>query len=133
MKLIVLLLILLVIGCSNGSFVAINDEKINVEIADSDEERAKGVMFRDKLDGGMLFVFEKPGIYSFWMKDTLIPLDIIWIKDNKVVFIQENAQPCNGSCTSYNLGEEASHVLELNSGEVKKLEIEIGDDVTLSI
>src|SRR3989344_2633626 len=129
MRLTVFLLLLLVIGCTNSSFVIINDEKINVEIADSDEERANGLMFRDKLDSGMLFVFEKPGIYPFWMKDTLIPLDIIWIRDNKVVFIQENAQPCNGSCTSYNIGVESSHVLELNAGEVKRLEIEIGGGI----
>ena len=56
-----------------------------------------GLMFRENMDSdrGMLFIFEKEGEYPFWMKNTLIPLDIIWInKDKEVVFISENAQPC---------------------------------------
>lgn len=133
MKLIFILLLLLVISCTNSPYVIINDEKINVEVSDDQEERAKGLMFRDNLDGGMLFVFEEPGVYSFWMKDMLISLDIIWINDNKIVFIQENAQPCVNSCTSYNLGIESEYVLELNAGEVSKLNLEVGDEVILNV
>src|SRR4030042_2848822 len=56
----------------------------SVELAVTPEEREEGLMFRKNLDSdkGMLFIFEKEGKYGFWMKKTLIPLDIIWIDDN---------------------------------------------------
>jgi hypothetical protein len=77
--------------------VCFNNYCFKVEIADTPEKRRAGLMHRVSLpeNQGMLFVFEKPGIYGFWMKNTLIPLDIIWLDENfKVVYIKENVQPC---------------------------------------
>jgi len=133
MKLSWLVLLFFVLGCSQSSFVLINDVKIPVEIADNSEERSEGLMFKDDLEGGMLFVFEEPGIYSFWMKDTLIPLDIMWIDQGRIVFIQEDVQPCYlDICPSYTSDIESNYVLELNSGDVDRLGIEVGDGVILS-
>ena len=68
-----------------------------VELARTESERDQGLMYRKELDKnkGMLFIFDKEGIYPFWMKNTLIPLDMIWIdSNNKIVFIAQNVQPC---------------------------------------
>jgi uncharacterized membrane protein (UPF0127 family) len=102
-----------------------------VEIADTAEERAQGLMFRQELarDRGILFVFSKQGIYSFWMKNTLIPLDIIWIdKYQKVVFIKQDVPSCKTDiCQSINPEKEAKYVLELNAGIVEIIGLKIGD------
>ena len=66
---------------------------INVEVVQKEEELHRGLQFRKSLDldGGMLFIFQKSGPYAFWMKDTLIPLDIIWMDDaRRIVHIEHN-------------------------------------------
>ncbi len=91
----------------------------DVEIADDDGERMQWLMNRNSLpsQSGMLFVFEEEKIYPFWMKNTLIPLDMIWIDhDSKVVDIQ-TAQPCKEDpCSSYTPAGSGLYVLELNAG-----------------
>ena len=81
----------------------------------------------------MLFVFEKEGIYPFWMKNTLIPLDIIWLdRDGKVVFIKEDAQPCtNHICPKINPNKKAKYVLEVNSGIIKQIGLSVGDKMKI--
>lgn len=77
--------------------VEINGKSLNVEIADNDEKRRTGLMNRKSLDknNGMFFIFQNEDIYPFWMKNTLISLDMIWINsDKEVVYIKENAPPC---------------------------------------
>lgn len=104
-----------------------------VEIADTILEQQKGLMFRESLDrdGGMLFVFEKEGNYPFWMKNTLIPLDMIWINQNQeVVFIEENAQPCQEICTEINPNQNAKYVLEVNGGLSSEINLKIGDKIS---
>jgi poly-gamma-glutamate synthesis protein (capsule biosynthesis protein) len=102
-----------------------------VEIADTAEERTKGLMYRENLAGnrGMLFIFSKEGLYSFWMKNTLIPLDIIWLNQNKeVVFMAKNSQPCGEkNCTGIKPDKEAKYVLEINGGLSDKINLKIGD------
>lgn len=78
------------VACLNGYC-------FKLEIAKTVIERAKGLMFREKLDEnkGMLFIFPTVEKHGFWMKNTLIPLDIIWIDEsNKVVYIKKNVLPC---------------------------------------
>jgi len=91
----------------------------------------KGLMFRQQLEGrrGMLFVFPSSYRHSFWMKDTLIPLDILWLDDaRRVVDIKEEAVPCEKDpCPHYVPEEEAVYVLEVNAGEVRKHGIKKGD------
>lgn len=118
----------------DASRVCFGEKCLNIEIADEYNERQKGLMFREELDGdsGMLFIFESSGEYDFWMKNTLIPLDIIWIsEDMKIVDIQ-GAAPCvEDPCRSYIPKGNAKYVLEVNSGFAEENGIDIGDEVNL--
>lgn len=102
-----------------------------VEVAESSRELEKGLMFRKSLDQnkGMLFIFEKEENHPFWMKNTFIALDIIWLESNrKVVFLKENAQPClQKDCPLINPGVNAKYVLEINAGLAEKIGLRIGD------
>jgi uncharacterized protein len=96
--------------------------------------KEQGLMWRTELgeERGMLFVWDTSGVYPFWMKNTLIPLDMIWIDETKrVVSIRENAQPCKiDPCEVIMPGGRARYVLEVNAGKVSQLSIRIGDAVT---
>ena len=117
--------------------VCFGDNCFSVELARTEVEREKGLMKRAQLDKdkGMLFIFDKEGIYPFWMKDTLIPLDIIWIDSNgKVVFIGQNIQPCKSFiCPQVNPFTKAKYVLEINGGLSKELGIELGQEMKFAI
>lgn len=120
--------------------ISVKDKTYQVEIADEPASQQKGLMERANLaeDRGMLFVFDKTSYYPFWMKNTLIPLDIIWIDSNKkIVFIKENAQPCSNVvqaiCQSIIPTKTAKYVLELNAGQVKNLNLVVGDSVDFSL
>jgi hypothetical protein len=114
----------------------INDRTLLVEIADTNEKRALGLMYRDYLpeDTGMLFILDRETRTSFWMKNMLISLDMIWINsDGKIVHITKNAQPCKDdieACT-YQPDEPAKYVLEVNAGYTDKYDIKEGDYVEL--
>ena len=93
---------------------------------------AKAVAFNE----AMLFVFPEEGEYPFWMKNTLIPLDIIWINQEKeVVFIGENLQPCKEEyfCPLVRPDKNAKYVLEVNKGIVEKIGLEVGDKMLLFV
>ena len=104
---------------ANFSSVEIGEQKFEVEIANTNESRQKGLMFRESLEKnkGMLFVFDYEEKHSFWMKNTLLPLDIIWIsKDKKIVDIQA-MQPCTEDpCKSYQPIANSKYVLEVGAG-----------------
>lgn len=110
---------------------------LELEIADSYEEREQGLMYREELcaNCGMLFIFEESGIKSFWMKNTLIPLDIIFISPQGEVINIETALPINESQQSlprYISGRPAQYVLEVNQGWSKKNELQAGDWIDMS-
>lgn len=113
--------------------VCFKQQCFGVEIVKTVVERERGLMFRESLNSnsGMLFVFDRVGIYNFWMKNTLIPLDIIWIDENmNVVYLKENTVPCKvENCEIYIPEKEALYVLEINAGEAEKNMIKIGDEV----
>ena len=102
----------------------------NVEIAFTEEQKSEGLQHREILppESGMLFVFGGNSRHRFWMKDTLIPLDIIWLDyAQKVVYIEHNAQPCSGEpCPSFSPDANAMYVLEVNAGLAKEQKIKIG-------
>lgn len=112
--------------------------KMKVELAATPYQWAKGLMFREFLpeDSGMLFVFPDERLRSFWMKNTKIPLDIIFIsKDGKIVDIKENFEPCPEAqlaCPSYNSAAPSMYVLETNSGFAKKNDIKINDTIEIN-
>jgi uncharacterized membrane protein (UPF0127 family) len=101
-----------------------------VEIADTDEKRERGLMFREELcsDCGMLFVYDEEVKSKFWMKNTLIPLDIIWLDSDLKVIHVANAVPCvTEECGLYGPSSEKSqYVLEVNSGVAKNIGLEKG-------
>jgi len=102
---------------------------VSAETASTPEEKQRGLMFRKDLGelSGMLFINQREGIYSFWMKNTLIPLDIIWISRNKkVVFIEKDAQPCLKICEAIKPTYPAQYILEVNAGFVEKYQIKVG-------
>ncbi|MBM3294076.1 MAG: DUF192 domain-containing protein [Candidatus Aminicenantes bacterium] len=104
---------------------------IVVELAVTPEERARGLMFREKIlpGQGMLFLFEKEGKPAFWMKNTLVPLDILWLdRDRRIVHIEPDVPPCPAEpCPSYGPGRDALYVLELAAGEAKRYNLKLFD------
>ncbi len=124
-------------GTKNISHVKIGDTIVKVELADTVAKRTKGLMFRKSLgeNEGMLFIFPSEGKHAFWMANTYIPLDIIWIgSDMKIVHIEENVQPCTveGSamdklrdmCRTYGPEEDAKYVLEVGAGWINRNDID---------
>lgn len=109
-----------------------NGSIINAEIADTQRKRAEGLMFREHLprDRGMLFTFGQAQPWTFWMKNTKIPLDIIWMNEKKqVIHIAHRVPICmrtDDGCPQYQPNDPALYVLELGSGEAERLKIERG-------
>ena len=104
--------------------------RFSIEIADDDEERARGLMFRDSMPrtAGMLFVYERPRRASFWMRNTLIPLDMIFIDETGVVQrVHSNAVPLDE--TTIDGGEGVLAVLEINGGLAETYGIGVGTEV----
>lgn len=104
--------------------------KIDIEIADNEESRATGLMFRDKMDQnhGMLFVFPNEEPQAFWMKNTILPLDIIFVNSKmEIVKIQKNAVPYSEK--SLPSVKPAQFVVEVNAGYCDKLGIGEGDKI----
>ena len=97
---------------------------VSVEVAATEELRSQGLMYRDQLaeDRGMIFLFLQPGEYPFWMKNTLIPLDMIWMDaQHRIVHIAHDVQPCKADpCPNYPPNAQASSVLELAAGVAAK-------------
>ena len=103
---------------------------IDIEIADDDYQTQTGLMYRDSMEEhqGMLFVFPKADYHSFYMKNTKIPLDIIYIDANKtIVSFQKNAKPFDEN--SLPSEKPAKYVLEINAGLSDKWNLEVGDKI----
>lgn len=103
---------------------------VHVEVAADDPTREQGLMYRDRLAGdrGMIFFFPQPGVYPFWMKNTLIPLDMIWIDQQKTVaYVARDVPPCKADpCPSYSPNASASYVLELAAGGAARHKVVTG-------
>ena len=103
---------------------------VSLEVAITAAEKEKGLMNRPSLPNnrGMVFIFRPPRQVTFWMKDTLIPLDMIFINKGKIVKIAKNAEP-NQTTTLYSSGKEVTEVVEVNGGFSDKYNIMTGDRV----
>ncbi len=101
-----------------------------VDLARTPEEQARGLMYRESLPEktGMLFLFSDKGVHQFWMKNTMIPLDMIWMDEaGKVVFISANTPPCKADpCPSYGPKTPISSVLEIAGGMAAKGKVVVG-------
>ena len=122
------------IDVSNQSFysdtIKINDVLVDVQIADTDVKRNRGLMFQEQLsyDQGMLFVYEISGNYAFWMPNMQLSLDIIWFEENgRVVHIEQDVPPYNTEpehCEVYDPGVDALYVFEATAGFVERFGID---------
>ncbi len=139
MRLSALLLPLLLLGCAraDGPWVEIHGHRFSVEVADTPDKRALGLMYRRELadDHGMWFVFEREQPLSFWMKNTRIPLDMLFFDQQmRLVKLHENVPPCRRiRCPSYASGRPARYVLEINAGLSRKLGIREGQQATVRL
>ncbi|MGH9366565.1 MAG: DUF192 domain-containing protein [Thermoanaerobaculia bacterium] len=108
----------------------------SVEVARTPEEKARGLMYRESLPPrtGMIFPFPEAGPHHFWMKNTMIPLDIIWMDaGGKVLFVSANTPPCRSDpCPNYGPDVPATIVLEIGGGLVAKEGVEVGSVITLA-
>ena len=105
---------------------------VAVEVADDTEERRVGLMNRESLesDSGMLFIFQEPKVLTFWMKDTLISLDIIFVSESlEIIRIDRNVPPCEAElCPNYG-GVYGKYVVEVNAGFTEARGISEGDNI----
>ena len=137
----ILLLAIAVFLCSacfaREPSVVLNGQRFTVELAETQEKQALGLMFRDSLPDshGMLFVFPAESLRSFWMKNTRISLDIIYFdEDLRLVSVAEDARPCRTQrCPSYHSEGPAKYVLELNAGKAAELGLRPGDLLELHL
>jgi uncharacterized protein len=139
MKRLLLLLLLLLVSCSGAETVTVvtpdSSIDVTVEIADTFDEQALGLMYRTEMadDHGMLFVFDDLEKRTFWMKNTELVLDIIFIDaSGNIVDIKEEFAPCNyDPCELYTSSADSMYVLELNGGFVRSHGIVVGDSVKI--
>ncbi len=153
-----LLLVLIIQACINllptvPTQPVLMTTQINVEgsiftceVADTEETRERGLMYRTTLGDNacMVFVFPKVEVYPFWMKNTLIPLDIVWLdQDHHVVAFNENTPPCKEAvgpeyvrgdmCPVYNPKTLARYVLEFKAGKIGLLKLKLGDKIEMEL
>lgn len=140
-----LLILLFLAGCQ-GQDGGLQEEKIELrlqtpagetivhaEVADEPSELQEGLMFREVLEEneGMLFVFKEEARHRFWMKNTLIPLDMVFIAANGTIVDILQADPCpQEPCETYGPKEEARYVLEVNQGFSEEHRVGEGDSVS---
>ena len=100
------------------SSLIINGVEYSIEIAKTSKQRSQGLMFRRNLDirEGMLFVYPRSDYHRIWMKNTLIPLSVIWLDGNETVIVVKILPPCKfDPCPSYGVSEPAKYIIELSS------------------
>jgi len=120
-------------------FVSINNNSFKIDVARTTEEKIKGLSGKTSLpqNAGMLFVFDKPDIYDFWMRDMKFPLDIVWIYNDKIVTIVDNLQPTSETnlmkIPRFKSVLPADKVLEVNAGIANKYNLKVGDKVIISL
>ena len=124
-------------GCATGSdrWVELGGQRYAIEVADDDAERARGLMFREEMasDRGMLFIHDRQEPLAYWMKNTKIPLDILYFdNDRKLVSQQRDVPPCSlgDGCPPYPSAAPARYVLELNAGQAARLGLKDGATLT---
>lgn len=106
-----------------------------IELAISEQQKTKGLQEREHLDknAGMLFALDGRTVRKFWMKDTLIPLDMLWLDyTGKIIYIEHAAVACEKDpCPTYGPDVPASYVLEINAGQSAQRDMRVGERITL--
>jgi uncharacterized membrane protein (UPF0127 family) len=110
--------------------VKIGSEVIDLEVAKTPEQQSMGLMYRDSLpkNRGMIFLFDQSRFLKFWMKNTIIPLDMVFLRDGKVKAILANVPPCiNDPCPSYGPESSTNQVIELAAGRAAEIGLKEGE------
>ncbi|WOS41794.1 DUF192 domain-containing protein [Xanthomonas rydalmerensis] len=131
------LLLLALSGCASAGgdhWVELGGHRYDVELAQNDATRARGLMFRDQMDAdhGMLFIHDREEPQAYWMKNTKIPLDILYFDNQrKLVAQQRDVPPCSAgdACPPYPSNAPARYVLELNAGQAEQLKLQDGTEL----
>lgn len=113
----------------------ISGQKINLEVTSTPQQQAMGLMYRAELadDRGMLFSFSPARKVAFWMKNCLIPLDLIFMNSGIVEAIQNKAPPClTAPCPTYGPDVEIDQVIELRGGRALELDLKVGDQIKIT-
>lgn len=112
----------------NDKSVAIGTQTLKLQDANTSHEQITGLSGKKCIqkNQGMLFIFEKPGYYPFWMKDMRFPIDILWLsRDKQVIYVQRNVAP-NSYPKSFTNTSPAEYVVELQAGQADSLDIKTG-------
>ncbi len=126
-------------GMGLGTINTPSGTTIFVEIADSPDTRAQGLMFRPSMapDRGMLFLFPEQGDHAFWMKNTLISLDMFWLDESgTIIHLEPNVPICtrqDDGCPRYRAPSKSLQVLELNAGMAKRLDLATGSQLKIDL
>lgn len=132
---IALIITSLILG-KRSTQVLVNGETFTVTLAKTEKDRQIGLSKTEKIndDQGMLFVFDSPDYYPFWMKEMKFPIDIIYINGDKITTVIDNAKPptnADGNLEVYEPAEKSDKVLELKAGTAKKHNIKKGTSVKI--
>ena len=107
----------------------------SVELALTPDDQARGLMFRESLPerSGMLFIFPETAPHHFWMKNTMIPLDMVWMDETgTVLFVSADTPPCKADpCPNYGPDAPARMVLEIAGGKAKRENVAVGSKLEL--
>lgn len=119
-----------------GGTVFLKGRPFIAEVAETDREKAQGLMHRPSLakDRCMFFVYEQDAQHAIWMKNCLIALDVLWVReDGTIVELYENAPPCSpmlqNDCPSYGGKRISRHFIEFPAGTLRRLKVKVGDKV----
>lgn len=134
----IVFVLLIIFGVKQKSSVLIDGKTFYVSIANTDEQKAKGLSIYKSLplDSGMIFPFQNSGYYPFWMKEMKFPIDIIYIQNNKIVEIFEDVPAPlsqDQQLPIYRPGTKANYVLEINAGLSKEFGFKKGDAVKINL
>lgn len=141
MTTIVLTLVIVASGCAQQAkspWAEVNGSRFNIEVANTPELRERGLMFRRELaaDAGMLFIHDDMYPIAYWMRNTYIPLDILYFDNQKkLVSAQLNVLPCGeqAQCPNYPSAGPAQYVLEINAGLAESMQLKPGDTLNSNL
>jgi uncharacterized membrane protein (UPF0127 family) len=118
----------------SGRAIVPNGTTLLLEVALTEQQQEMGLMYRPALpdNRGMLFQFPSPQPISFWMKNTYVPLDMIFMRKGVVQYIAASVPPCtNDPCPSYGPRQPIDQVIELRAGRAAELGLKTGDQITI--